>query len=371
MFIDTMEKYPKVAVIYLSYYSVPYIDDALRALSGSSYPKDRLELVIVDNPHKEFGLSKAYIEEHIVPRSQKDLPHITYLPQTENTGFCGGNNVGIEWALQHGCEYVYLHNQDGFVAPDCIEKLVEVMEQDKTIGCAQSAVLLHPEIQKINTIGNSFHYLGFGYISNFGETFNPQNVPVVKDVEYASGASLMLRSSIVQTYGALEKDLFAYHEDIEYSLRMRMLGYRVVAVTSALFFHKYIFNRNKSKFFYMERNRYAILLTFYKWSTLVLLLPALVFMEIGLFFFFMKQGWFKERMNVYKYWLKKEHLALWLGKRKHIQSIRTISDHTFFKSTSSTVLFGEKKDMNNPLLLYVANPFLRMYGWIIKRILFW
>jgi GT2 family glycosyltransferase len=140
-----MEKYPKVAIIYLSYYSEPYLEDVILSLRDISYSKDKLEFVIVDNPHPEHGLSKKYIEERILPLSQNQLPHITYLPQEKNLGFCGGNNVGLTWAIEHGFDYAYLHNQDGFMDKECLQKLVEALENNPKIGCAQSVVALHPD----------------------------------------------------------------------------------------------------------------------------------------------------------------------------------------------------------------------------------
>ena len=53
--------YPKIAIIYLSFHSEPYMDDVVSALKKITYPKDRLELVIVDNPHPEYGSSFRYI----------------------------------------------------------------------------------------------------------------------------------------------------------------------------------------------------------------------------------------------------------------------------------------------------------------------
>ena len=85
---------PKIAIIYLSFHCEPYLDDVVSALKKVSYPKDRLELVIVDNPHPQSGPSVRAIEEIVMPFSGAELPHVTLLPQKENLGFAGGNNVG-------------------------------------------------------------------------------------------------------------------------------------------------------------------------------------------------------------------------------------------------------------------------------------
>jgi hypothetical protein len=366
-----MDLLPKVAIVYLSYHSDEYLADMIEALRKNNYPLDRIELIIVDNPHPVHGSSAAKITEQILPLSGINFPHITFLPQKENLGFSGGNNVGIAWALEHGFDYIYLHNQDGFMAPDNITKLVEVLEKDKTIGCVQSLIMLHPETDKINSAGNSFSFLGFGYIDHFGQNIATYSLPPVKQIGYASGAGLMMRADLMKKFGMLDEDLFAYHEDVEYSLRLKLAGYSIMLVSGAVFFHKYVFNRSSSKFYLMERNRYAVLLMYYKCGTLVLLLPLLLVMELGLLLLFMWKGWYKEKLKIYNYWLQPRHWRLWLDKRKRIQSYRVISDRQILKMSTAVVSFGDKKDMNNPLLVYFANPLMVIYKLIVQTIVFW
>ena len=121
---------PKIAIVYLSFHCEPYVEDLVKAMRSVSYPKDRLALVIVDNPHPEHGPSVPYLEQHVMPYSGKELPEVILLPQSTNTGFSGGNNIGIQWAIDNGYDYVYFHNNDGYVASNVFEPLVEAMEQD-------------------------------------------------------------------------------------------------------------------------------------------------------------------------------------------------------------------------------------------------
>lgn len=362
--------YPKVAVIYLSFHSDIYLDDVISSLEKITYPKDMVEFVVVDNFHPKFGSSMRNLEEKLMPISGKTIPHVTLLPQKENLGFAGGNNIGIAWALEHGFEYVYFHNNDGFMAAACLEKMVVALEKDKQIGAAQSLLLLYPETELVNTAGNSFHYLGFGYCGSFRFKKGDLRLKEVEEVGYASGASILMRANLLKQYGTWDKDFFLYHEDLEYSLRMKAVGYKVCIVRDAIFYHKYQFSRNQDKFYYMERNRYGVMLMYFKWPTLLLLLPMALIMEGGLILFSLMTGWFKVRMNVYKYWLSSSNWKLWLGKRKYIQSIRTVSDSQILQDAADKVIF-EEKDINNPLLKYIANPLMAAYWFIAKKLIFW
>ncbi len=361
---------PKLAIIYLSFHSSPYIGDVISSLKKITYPKDRIELVIVDNPHPQHGSSVRFLEENVMPLSGNVLPHVTLLPQDKNLGFVGGNNVGIKWAIEHGFDYIYFHNQDGFVAANCLEPLVETMEKDKTIGAAQSFVMLHPETDLINTSGNHFHYLGIGFCGNFRVQKNKLNFPPVYEIANASGAAMIMRVDLMKELGLWDEDFFLYHEDIEYSFRLRAAGYKIVTVRDSIFYHKYAFGRNKEKFYFIERNRFGVMLMFFKWPTLLLFLPAAILLEVGLLLFAGKSGWLNEKLQAYKYWFNLEHLKLWLGKRARVQKMRKVDDREMIRLFTGKVIF-EEKAIDNTLLRYIGNPLLGAYWWIVQKLIIW
>lgn len=365
-----MQNYPKIAIVYLSFHCEPYIDDVVSSLKKLTYPKDRIEFIVVDNPHPQYGSSVQFLEENVMPLSAKEIPHTTLLIQKENLGFAGGNNVGVEWAIANNFDYVYFHNNDGFMAANCLEPLVETMENDKTIGASQSLMLLHPETDLINSTGNAFHYLGFGFCNEYRMKIKDVSLPPVKEICYASGAAFMISVDMIKKYGSWDKDFFLYHEDLEWSLRLRMVGYKVVMVSNSVFYHKYQFARSITKFFWMERNRYGVMLMFLKLPTLLLLLPIGIPLELGLWLFAFKGGWAQEKVKVYKYWMNSQNWALWLQKRKYIQHIRKISDRTLLKQAVSKIEFQDAST-DNPMVHYVANPIMTLYYKIVVRGFIW
>jgi len=357
---------PRIAIIYLSYHCDRHIDDVLSAFKKITYPKDKLELVIVDNPHPQYGSSVKFLEENVLPLSDQEIPHVTLLPQTENLGFAGGNNVGAKWALANGFDYVFFHNDDGFLATNALEPLVEAMENDQKIGMAQALLLLHPETDLINSDGNQFQYLGFGFCGGYRKKFSDLKTSAVSEVGYASGAALLVRVDLIAEFGAWDNDFFMYHEDLEWSFRLRTLGYKIVLVKDSVFYHKYQFGRSIDKFYFMDRNRYGVMLMYYKLLTLLLLLPMLLVLEIGLWVFAFKGGWAKKRVGVYQYWLKWGNWKIWLAKRKIIQARRKINDRVLLSYSVSTIEFQEKF-MANPLLKYIGNPMMKLYYWIVVK----
>lgn len=365
-----MQNYPKVAIVYLSFHCEPYIDDVVSALKKMTYPKDKVEFVVVDNPHPEYGLSMRYLTEQVLPLSGNELPHITLLPQESNFGFSGGNNAGIQWAIDNGFDYVYFHNNDGFVAANFLEPIVEAMENDKTIGQIQSLLMLYPDTELLNSSGNSFHYLGLGFCNNLRVKLADLTLPKLYETSYSSGAATLMRVDLLRQFGLWDADFFMYHEDIEYSFRLKMAGYKVMVSSDSIFYHKYSFGRNQIKFHFIERNRMGVMLMFFKWPTLLLLLPMGLVLEVGLLLFSFKQGWIKEKLKAYVYWLKPSSWLLWLKKRAYIQSIRKISDQEMMKTFVGSVVFNEKS-IQNPVLDKIANPLMEVYWMIVKKLIVW
>lgn len=361
---------PKVAIVYLSFHCEPYINDVVSALEQLTYPKDRVAFVIVDNPHPTFGSSAPHLTEQVMPKSGVTLPETILIANETNEGFAGGNNRGVEWALAHGYDYVYFHNNDAFMDPGCLEPLVDAMEQDPKIAIAQSLIRLYPDTDRINSAGNALHFLGFGYCRQYKKRVDEVALRAVQDIPYASGAAMMVRSSFMRDHGAWDDDFFLYHEDTDFSLRARTRGYRVVLARDSVMYHQYEFKRSVSKYFWMERNRFAILLLYYRWATWLLILPALIGVEIGTAPIAVMKGWWRERLKSYAYWIRPKNFQLWFQKRRAMQVARTVGDCALLAHMTGCILFQES-DVDSPMVRYFANPVLTAYLWVVKKVVFW
>jgi GT2 family glycosyltransferase len=256
------------------------------------------------------------------------------------------------------------------MSASCLEELVKVMESDKKIGVAQSLLLMYPETEIINNAGNAFHYLGLGFSNEFRTKKSNLVLGDVEKVGYASGASLIMRSDLLKEYGLWQKEFFMYHEDLEYSMKMKILGFKTVLAGKSIFYHKYQFSRSKDKFYQMEKNRYAVLLKYYKWPTLIFLLPIELVLELGLLIYSIMNGILLTRLRVYKYWLSLSSWKFWLNERSRVQRIRKVSDKELLRGVTSRIVF-EEKSINNPLLKYIGNPLMAIYWFVFKAIIFW
>jgi GT2 family glycosyltransferase len=166
------------------------------------------------------------------------------------------------------------------------------------------------------------HFLGFCWSGGFGEEAPPDDVR--HEVTGASGTAMAVRRSLFDDLGGFAEDYFAYHEDIELSVRCRLRGLAVVYVPDALVTHRYEMARNPSKFYLLERNRLFFVATLYERRTLALLLPALVATEIGMLGVALQSGWVRQKVTGWQ-WLWR-HRDLVRARRRLLQAERVVAD---------------------------------------------
>lgn len=361
---------PKTAIIYLCWADEPgkYLTSALDAIARQTYSKEGIMLVVVYNGHRRGEESQSeYIKREIDGR-RRFLPETVLLEPGGNIGFSAGNNFGARYAVERGADYVFLHNADGYLKDTAIAELIRVMESDKKIGECQPLMLLYPEIDLVNSAGNEFHYLGIGFCANYREPVKDA-YPDFSETGYASGASAFMRADLLRQLGYWSDKFFLYHEDTEYSLRLKIRGYKIGLAGCAVFYHQYSFSNKPNKFFWIERNRHALNLLFYKWPTLFLLLPLEILYNAGLLVLSAINGWFGELLKVYGYWLRPSNWKSWLADRKIIQKQRIISDRRIILGAAVRVGTG---DLRLPgAIRVIVNFIFTIYRYLLKILVWW
>lgn len=361
----------KVAIVYLVWSKEPekYLERALGGVASQTYNKADTHLLVVYNSHKLDESSQLPLIQELVEKNRDVLPATTILPQEKNLGFSGGNNLGMQWAIDNGFDYVFLNNADGFMAPEAVAKLVEAFESDQTIGQAQSLVLLYPEQNLINTSGNNLHYLDIGYCGLFRRPIIEHKLPAIYDVGYVSGAATMMRVGLLKKFGVWREEFFLYHEDTEYSLRLKVRGFRTVAVSGSVFYHQYDFLKDVKKFYWIERNRHVLKYLFYKWPTIILMLPLEILYNLGLLVVSLKGRWFKNLLQVYVYWLQPNNWRIWHSLRLNNLKERKVSDRYLLSRSVKTVTMA---DMVVPVVVKTGVNFVfTIYYYLLKILVWW
>ena len=381
---------PRVAIVYLTYNGPDSERDITRCfetITKINYPLEQLEVICVENPSKH-GASWPFIERDWRPREGKDFPKLTIEKNEKDLGYSGACNIGARIADEHGCDYAYLLNQDADTDPDFIKAAVERAESDPQIGFVQSLILLGDNKEEVNSIGNEYHFLGYGYSG--GYHWSKKRALAHLDVEretnprlevpYYSGAGVLVRLSMMRKIGLYDTPFYMYHEDVDASFNARVHGYHVVIEPKSIIYHYYAFSRSIKKFYWIERNRYLVMLSYYKLATWLLILPAFLVVEIGSFLFSIKSGWWRERLRAYAFYLRPSTWEWVRIRRKRIQTERMVNDRGLLALAESRILFQEGTQENTQvgstgvsgfLVQGIANPLLTLYWNVVYALIRW
>ena len=246
--IGDREGAPLVLVVLLNWNSLDETRTAVASVAQMDYPNFRI--LIVDNGSQDGSTRelRELVDEKV------DL-----LESPTNTGYTGGCNLGMERALATGAKYVWLLNNDAVVAPSTLSSIVALAETDDRIG------LVTPQIAALDEDRVTF---AGGVISVKDGLYNETHDPVVA-AEWAArypsaglviGTAMLVPTELVRTIGMLDPSFFAYFEDIDYSARSAMAGFRNVVDPNSVVRHLEK-NRNTKPleirphyWYYMARN---------------------------------------------------------------------------------------------------------------------
>ncbi|TSC96065.1 MAG: putative glycosyltransferase [Parcubacteria group bacterium Athens1014_10] len=340
---------PKVAIIILVYNGEKYLLDLLPSLKRQDYPEESCQIILVDNNSQDK--SAEYIKNN--------FPQFVFIPNQKNKGFAKGNNIGIKYALEESFDYLVLLNQDTAVEPNWLGELVKTIEKDEKIGAVQPMILFWDKKDKINSSGNAIHFLGFGFSEDFNQIKNLNQEE--REISYASGAAVLFRAKALEEAGLFDENLF-YSEDVDLGWRIRLAGYKIINAPRAEVFHKYSFSRNKDKYYFLEYGRIFTLLKNYEIFTLILILPLLVFWEIGMIIYSFLKGWGNLKMKSYKDIFFS--FTILIKKRREVQKMRKINDKEICKYIKGKIN-SNYEDFKNPLFKLI-NPFLNLYWRLVK-----
>lgn len=345
----------KVTIIIVSYNSRTKLPACLTSVFNQDYPANLFKVILVDNHSADSSVGYA----------REKYPQIKIVANQKNLGFAAANNQGYFLAQKQGADYLFLLNDDAILAENCLTNLVKTLSEDRRVAAVQAKLLLYPEKDKINSLGNSLHFLGFGYCNHYREnddkaTTQPFAVP------YPSGAACLVKMSALKEVGLFSDRFFMYHEDVDLGWRLRLAGYQVLLAPTAVTYHQYHYSKAKYKFYFMERNRLLTLLINYRFLTLLIFSPALILMEIGVVLFSLKNHWFGEKIKGWLWLLG--HWPYILSRRLDAQfCFRRVKDREILKLLVASIKFQE---IDNPLLALV-NPLTEIYFWLAKFLIIW
>jgi GT2 family glycosyltransferase len=368
---DTATAPAEVAVLIVACNGRQFLEECLPSIWNADQHGIVLHVVVVDNGSSDG--SAVFVRER--------FPRTHVVVSETNLGYAGGNNFGWKWIEQRfpSVQTLVLLNQDTVVDRAWLPPMVRFLRQHPRVAAVQPKLLLDGPrgpaplprdsrtADRINTAGNRSHFLGFGFMTGYGEP-DDGRFDEPRKIDFGSGAALALRADVVRHGGLFDNGFGLYLEDMELGWRLRLMGFETWYVPDSVVWHKHAWQAPYRHYASLESNRFRLLLTHLRVPTLLLLSPALALMELG-------QLWFTARHGLWRDWAKARgnlvRPSWWRNidsRRKQVRRLRVISDHELMRDFSGRLNFSP---IDSPLLRLIGNPLLNLYWRIARRLQAW
>ena len=220
-----------VLVIVVTYNGMRWLSRCLESVSD-------YDVLVVDNNSTDG--SSEFISLH--------FPKVVLLRSNKNLGFTGGNNLGIQYAIEHGYNYVYLLNQDAWIEAGTIDKLVYAADKMPEFA------ILSP-LQMTDDLKSLDYQFSKIYCASQTESYsqNKNTETDIKEVSRVMAAHWLVPVEAFLRLG-LFSDLFPlYGQDDDWCNRARFHGWKIGIFSKARAVHDRA-TRKESKEMIIDRN---------------------------------------------------------------------------------------------------------------------
>ena len=328
-----MTSIPKISIVILNWNGSGFLKRFLPSVVDHS--SGIADIIVADNGSSD--------DSRIVVETL--FPSVTYLQLDQNFGFAAGYNKALQLIKN---EFFVLLNSDVEVTAGWLDPMLRLMETDPTLGAIQ------PKILSLDR-PSEFEYAGAagGFIDMFGYPFCRGRIlqEVEKDlgqyddclnVSWASGACMMVRSSVWQECGGFDVDFWAHMEEIDLCWRMHHLGFSVKFCPESVVYHLgggTLNYHHPMKIYLNFRNNLYLLFKNLPLGQLLVILPSRMILDGLAAFTFVFKGEFGAFGKVLTAHLKfYGQLPLLLKKRKII--FRTAKKEPCDLTVSKSILWN-------------------------------
>lgn len=211
----------KLGVVVLNWNGKDVTLRCLESITRSACPPD--QIVVVDNASTDGSAASV----------RGAFPQVTVIVNDSNLGFAEGNNVGIRFLLERAFDLILLLNNDTLLDPQALCEL-------KRAAQAQPSAAYGAAIYELAAPGALWY--GGGSISRLTLDARHETAPertrgAPRPTDFVTGCCLMFSAEALRSIGLLDRDFFAYYEDVDWSLRARAAGGQLLYVPGAIVHH--------------------------------------------------------------------------------------------------------------------------------------
>ena len=310
-----MDKTPLVSIIILNFNAGKLLLNCIESLTKLAY--QNIELIIVDNVSTDNSQNQC----------KEKFPQVKLIQNEKNSGYCGGNNVGIKNA---NGEFIIILNPDTIVESNLIEELLDAYNIHGE-GLYQPKILSLEDKSILQSTGNMIHVFGFGFARDKGNQDNNEIKETTK-IGYAAGTCLFALKETFLKLKLFDEFLFLYHDDLDIGWRasQKEINSYIVPQTTIYHAESYSLKWSKKKFFWLERNRRYCLMTHYSPDTLKIIRKELWITELLIWAVYFSKGYLTAKIKA-ELELRKNKKFI-IKKQIEIENEKRISDVELIKT---------------------------------------
>lgn len=213
----------RVSVVIVNYNGESYLAGCLNSLLNMDKRDASVEIIMVNNLSKDNSVQLA----------REKFPQVQIIENDVNS-FAKALNLGVKNSTG---DYVAFINNDTMVDKYWLTGLLDTIRMGEKIGAVQSKILFSDGV-KINSAGveevEDFYFRDIGF--NEKDVGQYENE---KEINYFTGGSVILRRECLNDVGLFDEDYIMFMEDIDYSIRCRLKGWKIRYAPKSIIFHKY------------------------------------------------------------------------------------------------------------------------------------
>lgn len=164
-----------------------------------------------------------------------NFPDTIILKQKKNLGFGQANNIGIEYALRKGCDYVFLLNQDAYLGTVSIPELIKIHKKNPEFGIL-SPIHLNGEGDRLDKMFSI--YLGYeGNCDFYSDFILNRKIREIYEVPFVNAAGWLLSKACLETVGGFDPLFLHYGEDENFCQRVLYYKFKIGVVPDSFIKH--------------------------------------------------------------------------------------------------------------------------------------
>ena len=216
---------PRVTIVILNWNGYTDTIECVASVLRMAY--QNFDIVVVDNGSTDESV--ANIRAH--------FPQLRILETGRNLGYAGGNNVGIDWALRHGADYVMVLNNDTTVDANCLTHLIEMANVSQA-GLLGPATYFHENQNMLWAIGAQMALEPRLTYKILGERDGLAAWPKPLILDALVGSCMLIQRDVLEKIGSFSKEFFLCWEEFDLCARANAAGFKCVYVPNAAIWHK-------------------------------------------------------------------------------------------------------------------------------------